>query len=240
MGIFSMRSGNFKMKAELNPPDAVEPLDDESVPVEKEEDTPAMSVVCLKFARRNVVFAVLRSLSMYMLRNGSSTEDTLKQLRAVANAFISGNDVEHYDQEYVANGYLDSLVKDCVSGGDIYAAAYSMNYVDTYSIITGAVDYTDTFRYSTSNLDRDAMTEYEREVIANFGKAQDAYFRAREKYESYFRKVNREAAVDMIRKYSSVLGQASTKWLDGVSVGLGISTAPVAKTVQDDANLVRE
>jgi hypothetical protein len=45
MGIFSMRSGNFKMKAELNPPDAIGPVDDQSVPAEKEDEAPAMSVV---------------------------------------------------------------------------------------------------------------------------------------------------------------------------------------------------
>ena len=243
MGIFSMRSGNFKMKAEMEAP-VDEVVEDTEVNPGTVPDKPAskeVSSMCLHYARRNVMFAILRSIGMYMLRSGSSKEECLKNLKAIVNSLIAGNDVAEEDRDYVTGNYLNSIVTDCSVGGDIYAAAYTMEYVDTYSIITGAIDYTDTFMWAFDHLDKSALEDHERAIIEGYQDAQKAYWEARNKYEEYFRAANKEAAIDLIRKYTTILGQANTKWLDGVSRSLGITVAaPAPKTVQDDANLVNE
>ena len=239
MGMFSMKSRpSMEELEEVAPdPDAADSSAQDDVPHPSE-----MSVKCLELARRSIVFAAFRSLGAHMLRTGMSTDDCRKKLRVVANALIAGNDVDvkYGDDKYLSTSIIDEIVSQACNGGDVFAAYCSYEYVDTWTILNGALDNVSQFNYMTRGKGAtEGLKDEETALIDKFRKAARDYYTARANYERYFHEVNRQAAVDLIRKYSTTFSQVDAKWLEGVSRSLGISTAPTAKVVQDDAKLVK-
>lgn len=228
----------FKLvgSVDLLEPAAPDVEEGSEVEVKKKE----MSAACLKSACRNVATAILRSFGMHLIRSGTNTDDARKKLLSVVNAFINAGDLDRNDVSYFSTHFINHILATSVGSDEIPYSICSDSYADCYMVITGALDYAESFSWNISKLEEAGLTEHEVKLAEDYNKASRAYYEARGKFLDYFREANREAAIDIVRKHTSLLAQHDPMWLTGVSRCLGIATAPVAKVTQDDAKLVRE
>lgn len=227
----------FKLVGSMDPVECDAPDVEEGAEVEPKKE---MSAACLKSACRNVATAIIRSFGMHLIRSGTDTDEGKKKLLSVVNAFINAGDLSRDEVTYFTTHFIQNILATSVGSDEIPYASCSDSYHDCYTIVTGALDYAESFSWGISKLEEAGLAEHEVKLADDYNKASRAYYEARAKFLDYFREANREAAIDIVRKHTSLFSQYDPMWLTGVSRCLGIATAPVAKLTQDDANLVRE
>ena len=186
----------------------------ESIDITKQvADAPKMSAELLKRIKQAAVNGMLQSVAEYCYFSGTSVEDLKKKLLMIINDFRSTGDVETNER------YVESMVRQLttrVSTERSFFAPYASTYpLSPWAIVEDPCIWDVDIYGHQENL-----SQTEREMIASFREAREAYNEASRTLSDYIRKMTEVARKELLVTHSHVFEQAAPAWLKEISAYL--------------------
>lgn len=182
-----------------------------------------MSAEALNAVGRGVCCGIIRSLVQWLYNNNADRDDIRKKIYTFVNAMRSNNDITDYEQEFLSDGYLNSIASmNYAMDADCAAPICSPSYLSWYTIMSNVIDDMKCYEFSFDGDRFKNLNEHERKLITALREASDKYYTLRNAFEEYFRDVNKRAMANILVKYGTVLSQIAPQWYKDVIAATGV------------------
>lgn len=199
-------------------------LRDEASVDNKVKPEDQMSAGAIFRARLSIVTGIVKSLVLYLYQNNTDADVVKDKINAVINAFTASKDIHASDLNWIRDTYVPSLasMRCAIDPESPYVPVSSNSYIYWFTIVKDALDNTSVFNYIyDSESVHDKLNDNERALINSYIEAQKAYFKARNEFEEYFRKVISTALKELLLRHGTTLQQIAPKWYGHVSKSAG-------------------
>lgn len=184
-----------------------------------------MSAAAVLKARKAIITGIIRSVCVYLYQNNIETKAVSDKVSTILNAFLSTKEISSGDYNWLRDSYLPSLasLRCAIDSECPYVSPSSFAYMYWWTIISNLLDDTSVFSYfyEENNPNEPKMNDNEKAIIQSFSQARDAYYKARNQYEQYFRKVTITALREILLRHGTMFQQVAPNWYKEVAKSAG-------------------
>ena len=202
-------------------------------------DPSKMSVAALECCKRSVICGIVKSIGLWLFNNTPDIKDAEKKMLTIINAFKSNKDLTPSECDWQYDNYFANLKSArFATDPDCCCPPCSSGYVSWYSVVSNLVDDTSCYEWTFCPSESEKLTQQENDLVARMRNAREEYYKVRNEFENYFRKVNQQALKSVVLKYGTTFQQIAPDWYKQIKDACGIGQPEEVKsnaTIADEA-----